>query len=255
MGFEQFIASDNFVSPEIKRGFISDSELTRKIISTYETEKQTGKPGFIFAISVQNHGSYSSSDYSPEQLISADFLPESTADEETQGNIKSYLTGVKYADAALGELIKYFESVKEPTIIVFFGDHFPQLQKQYRAFKEIGFISDDVDSLENNYKLHAMDFVAWNNFSRQKESDYSMSQYQLVPFLSQKFDLPRPVFFDYLNEQREVYAGNALTMYLDENGKVKDSLTPIQKEYMNTHKLFQYDILMGNEYSKDILYR
>ena len=254
MGFDKYTAADEFLDPQLERGFISDGELTKKIIETFEAEQKTEKPAFIFSISVQNHGSYSESDYAPEELISVDFKG-SSADEETQGNIRSYLTGVKSSDKALGDLLRYFEAIDEPTIIVFFGDHFPQFNKKYNAFEEIGFIKSDDSRLEIEYKTHSVDFAVWNNFDVYKKSDIRMSQYQLIPFLAKEFSLPRPVFFDYLNEQREIYAGNALSMYLNADGTITDKLTPFQGEYMEKHMIFQYDILVGGRFTKDILYK
>ncbi|RAS98346.1 hypothetical protein A6E25_22980 [Bacillus cereus] len=42
---------------------------------------------------------------------------------------------------------------------------------------------------------------------------------------------------------------------VDKNGEVINDLTKKQKEMLEQYKMLQYDLLVGNQYSKDILFK
>ena len=44
---------------------------------------------------------------------------------------EQYLSIMHASDEALRELITYFETVEEPTLIVFFGDHQPSVESAF----------------------------------------------------------------------------------------------------------------------------
>ena len=44
---------------------------------------------------------------------------------------EQYLNMIKMSDKALKELVHYFEKVDESTVIVFFGDHQPDLDETF----------------------------------------------------------------------------------------------------------------------------
>ena len=253
MGFEQFIASNNFVNPYRERKLISDYELTNRIIEEYEDMRDTsGKPAFIFAVSVQNHGSYRADQYEEEMQFN---MSGQNINDVTFGKIRSYITGINRSDDALWNLIHYFMYEDEPTIIAFFGDHFPQFGSKYQTFNEIGYTTSAMSEMEREYMMHITPFVVWNNFSQYKKTDVNISAYQVLPFLTEEFGMIRPAFFDYLNEQRRAYAGNALEIYLDGSGNLVSELSEEAKRYMQLHRLFQYDLLGGKGYAESILMR
>ncbi|MDF2568191.1 MAG: sulfatase, partial [Oscillospiraceae bacterium] len=125
MQFDEFIAREDFVNPERQRGWISDMETMRKVISSYEKNKSTGKPFFNYTITMQNHGTYRKEGYDESHVLS---LEAPTLGEAERIKFTCYATGVRDADRALGFLIDYFKkNVKEPTIIAMFGDHLGEL--------------------------------------------------------------------------------------------------------------------------------
>ena len=58
---------------------------------------------------------------------------------QTLSQLQDFATGVHEADAALGALVDYFRNVDEPTIIVFWGDHFNPVGKGYELFEKTGY--------------------------------------------------------------------------------------------------------------------
>lgn len=71
---------------------------------------------------MQNHGSYKKvSGFTPDVTVDGLNINSSS----TYYELASYLSLIKRSDEALSELINYFNSIDEPTIILMFGDHQP----------------------------------------------------------------------------------------------------------------------------------
>ena len=95
--------------------------MTEKIIEEYKKHKaESNSPWFNLSVSMQNHGGYWESTLDKNKKVDVD---DSAFTETSRGSIEDLATGLHYADLALGELIDYFKTVDEPTVIVMFGDH------------------------------------------------------------------------------------------------------------------------------------
>jgi len=250
MGFDKFITMDDFENPDKPRGYISDMEMTNMIIKEYEASKGDA-PFFTFAVSMQNHASYSKGDYG-DGLIQLDGRDYSAFPEGVQGSIRSYATGIYLADEALGALIDYFENEDSETVIVFFGDHQPHVHDNVSDAK-LGLTSPE-NSNEVNLKLtYTTPYVIWNNFdaditlSEDESTDFSM--YQLLPYMTEKLGLARPGYFEYLSEMRKTLPGHITTLALAPDGSPHAQKTDEQKALADDHWLLQYDMMFGNLYS------
>lgn len=158
MGIDTFISWEAFENPEIRGHYISDMEFSRKTIELYEA---TNEPLFMFGVTMQNHGPYRENRYSSYDLdVKADLS------QDELGELKCYAQGVADADAALGELVTYFESKDEPVIIVFFGDHLPMLGTKFSIYDQCGYVRN-ANPLEWNegekLKMSSTPFVIWSN--------------------------------------------------------------------------------------------
>ena len=94
-----------------------------KLIELYEN-KEEGQPIFLFNVTMQNHGGYTKTYDNFTNSIS---VTSFTADSATE----QYLSLIHESDAALEDLVNYFSTVDEPTVICFFGDHLPSLKNGF----------------------------------------------------------------------------------------------------------------------------
>jgi len=250
-GFDEFVASDNFFNAQRERGFISDYELTQRIIEEYENRAADNKPFFNFSVSVQNHTSYKPDEYSIYEQLT---LSSDTATEDTLAKFTTLATGINHSDEALGILIDYFSNVDEPTVIIFFGDHIAKLGGGYNPYIEIGYYNPDDASAENLFKMFSTPFVAWNNFDDTRESNVRISAYQLLPYVFNKLDIVRPTYYNYLNEQAQYYKGFARNMYIDQNGNVTYNISEEAYEYFEKHALLEYDMFSGKKYANEYMW-
>ena len=75
---------------------------------------------------------------------------------------------IKMSDKALKELVHYFEKVDEPTVIVFFGDHQPDLEETF--YNRL--LHTDIQKLEGEdlEQLYKVPFLIWANYDIKEEN-------------------------------------------------------------------------------------
>lgn len=251
LGIDEFISLEDFVDPERKRdtewsgGLVTDAEMARRIIQEYE-ERDEDKPLFIHAVTMQNHTSYNKNNYPEEELVGILEAPEGIS-ESTLGALQDFATGVREADAMLGTLTDYFSQVDEPTILVFWGDHYNPIGSGYEVYTATGYASGaDSESPE----LHQMPLLIWSNYWDGKVDLGTVAAYQISPVLMELYGLEEPPMFRYLANQLSAYRSRTLGVTILPDGTANDAdLTEEQEQWFQNHWLLQYDLMFGEEYA------
>ena len=73
---------------------------------------------------MQNHNPYDDTSYKFKKKVEV-------TNFETSPQVSQYLSLIKMSDDAFKKLVNYFKKVKEPTIILLFGDHQPHLPDSF----------------------------------------------------------------------------------------------------------------------------
>lgn len=235
LGFDRFISSEFFNDPALKRGFITDIELTERIVDEIE---RTSGPDFIYAVSMQNHGPYEVSPDEPDDIDVSGELSESSLNI-----LKTYVNTLDDTDESLRLLLASLEQNEEPSIVVFFGDHLPMLGDDYSVYREAGYYKDDK-SFEEYMRMYSVPFLIWHN----------------IPGKPAKAELPvtsafhlGPIVLNLANKQ-----GNALTDFLQgmyDGGlpylprKDLHSQAEINEALLEEYQLLNYDRLFGEGFS------
>ena len=232
IGFERFISKDDFIEPSYYGQFIRDTELSDKILEVLD---ETEKPNFIFALSMQAHGPYSN-EKNPENAIKVegDLAPTSLSLLENYTNI------IADVDHSIRLLMDGLKKQKEPTMLVFFGDHLPMLGEHFDVYKE-SYYFDEQQTYEQYLKKYSVPIIVWDNYSDKRE-DLRMSSSFLGPFILASSKNKGNALTDFLYDLSTY--GNTLLYRIDflrESG--------ITEEQLNWYRLLQYDILLGEGYS------
>ncbi len=169
MGFNHFFSEEHYVDPEYLRIFISDKTNMETIISDYEENRKesTENPFYLFNVTVQNHGGY----IGKRGLVEAD-VQITTENLGTPEN-NQYVTLARKSDQAFKKLIKYFEKVDEPTIIVMFGDHQPPLSTSF--YSTLFGKSTNSLSTKQESDWYSTPYVIWANYDIPDETIDKMS--------------------------------------------------------------------------------
>lgn len=246
LGIDTFIAAEDFVNPEKKRGFISDAEMTSRIIEEYESRSDDG-PVFIHAVTMQNHTTYDESRYPEDELVDIVSYPEGLSDT-TISQLRDFATGVHEADAALGELVDYFSEVDEPTIIVFWGDHFNPVGKGYELYEKTGYIEKGDTT---SPKLRQTDLLIWSNYDDTEIDLGTISSYNISLVMMELYGLEKPLWFEYLLQQMDVLRGLTHGIAVNPDGSFSETLTQEQQESFDERWILQYDLMFGEPYLED----
>lgn len=155
MGFDSYTGYGNYGDFEKLRLFVSDENDFEHVETLYEN-RDTSKPFFLFNVTMQNHSSYDQVDTDWYQQIKLQNM------KGTYPETEQYLSLIKETDDAFANLISYFSTVDEPTIILMYGDHQPYIEDSFYEEvmgKKITELSD-----EEQQKRYITRFVLWANY-------------------------------------------------------------------------------------------
>ncbi len=260
LGVEQFVSLEDMPDAVVKGGYVSDETFTAYIISTYQSVK---KPAFMYNISVQNHWPYTKSNYYEEYDVSVSSRIK--LDTESMNALKNYTQGIHDADQNLKRLIEYFKTVEEPTVIVFFGDHYPSLTSELSLYKELGYIddtlgdgdfngleiTDDAQRMVKNRKLFELPYVVWSNFDANMEGTELSTNY-LGVYLLDQLGMELPPFYSFLMDYREKLPVNRYFLAVDSAGMLFSEPPAIYNHYEQIYQKVQNNILFGDQSELDL---
>ena len=203
LGFDTFTSLEYMENLEYNLcGWADDSVLTEEIL---EILASTDKPDFVYAISVQGHGDYPE-DY---EIKEGDITAEGELIEEYKLPFTYYINQAHEMDEFVGELTEALSKLSEPTVLVFYGDHFP------------AFDIEDEDLLDGN--IYTTRYVMWDNFGLAKQ-DEDIESFQLSSMVLDRLYME----------------GGAISKYH------KTFRNADEQEYLDGLKILEYDLLYGD---------
>lgn len=226
LGFDMYYNYENTFS-EVQEDFVSDDIFFDYIISGYEKSKKDKVPYFNFSVTYQNHCPYSSDVYDDKEY----YYDNVGYDTRGYNITNEYFTGIKKTNAALKELVEYFDEEDEPVIVVFFGDHNPALGEGDSIYRDLGvdLSFDTVNGFLNYYEtpfvIHAND-EARKMFNNDFVGDGGkISPIFLMNIIFNNMDLKGNEYLQYMEDLRQT-VDVINDIYYKENGtfvKVQDN--------------------------------
>ncbi len=204
LGFDDFISIEYMEDVEYNPiGWAKDSILTNEI-----SEALDSTPGrdFVFTVTVQGHGKY---DLGEDFADTDGITITEDEDEDEAGAIAYYLSQLRETDEFIGSLVSALSRRAEPTVLVLYGDHLPNLDIS----------PDDLQSGD----LYATEYVIWDNMNLPEE-DRDLSSFRLTAEVFKKLGLNGGILSKYHSTQAE------------------------KSYYDDGLKLLQYDMLYGKYY-------
>lgn len=215
MGFDGFISREfmNIQEYTPMETWPTDNILREQVQKALDDTP--GQSDFVYTITVQGHGVYSTEDIveNPEIMVSANGL-----DAETNNQWKYYVSQIHEVDKFIGNLIADLSERDEKTLVIFFGDHLPTM----------GLTNEDMASGD----IFKTKYVTWNNFGMQKQ-DEDITTYQLMA---------------HMLDQTGIHEGTILSYHQSVNANL---MTEADETYINNLELLQYDILYGEHFAYD----
>ncbi|MGN0466431.1 MAG: LTA synthase family protein [Lachnospiraceae bacterium] len=147
-------------------GWAKDEVLTGEIIDILKSSKEKD---FIYAISVEGHG-----DYTTAPIENPQITVSGCEDEKKQNQFTDYANKIYEMDKFIKQLIEAVKEYGEDTVIVFFGDHLPSLE-----------ISNKDLTYESKFWTN---YFIWDNIGLKRE-EKTMEAYQLSSYVLEKLNI------------------------------------------------------------------
>ncbi|MBE6636959.1 MAG: hypothetical protein E7618_04060 [Ruminococcaceae bacterium] len=235
LGFDQSYFLSNWGRKSYLRGYVSDDCVFDKIIDEYE-KRDTSKPFFAFAVTMQNHGSYS------KQY--ANFTPDVRVDGVSNYNLQAYLSLMKKTDEAFEDLIAYYETVEEPTVILMYGDHQPN-DNVIQPILNLNGINMNTASVEVQQTRYFTPYILWANYEAEGLGSMpeTTSLNYLCGLMLSAIDMPLTPFQIWQEELRKEYPLMNANSYVDKNGNYHEAADIFEKPLLNTYAQIQYNLV------------
>ena len=187
--------------------------------------KVKGDKNFSFIVTMQNHMPYNY------------VIPDDVHYLEGNDDGTSYLQCIARSDAALKELVEFLQNYDEDTIVLFFGDHQPNVNQN--SLYELNGSYDEVQA------NHVVPFFIWANFDIESEHDVETSPNYLESLLLKVAKMPRDSYTKYMSDLREEIPVITNNYYIGSDGKsylVDDTDSPYYEKMQEYWKLIYYNM-------------
>ncbi len=236
LGFREFVHDSTLgeQDPLEKNEFISDE------VAFDEVERQIAdhdQPLLVNLVTMQNHV--------PTADWYDDPVPvEAPGDPELVAGIAGYARGQEYSDKSLREFLDHLRASDEPTVVVFYGDHYP------------GVLTNEV--LEANPGLGHLEtpMFIWSSAGQAPRSLPVTSPASFLPYVFDLVGEPLPPYYELLAEVADQIGaiGSGRIVAPDGTELTEADLSPAQKTLLHDYRLVQYDFSVGERYAVDAMF-
>lgn len=232
IGFDEIYFEDDFAEVDYygNRPHATDESVYQNLISWYEGG-QTGKPMFLYCLTIQNHGGWDIN--RAEDAIIHARTDYGTYDKQ----IDEFLSCISLSDKAFVELTEYFREVERDVIICMVGDHAPFFVQE---------VTDDgLSQQERELYLRSTLFVIWANFDIEDQTREFISMNYMVPLVLEAAGIAKSPYYQYLAKMMDrvpVLTSYGVYFDVEENSYSVDEQTPYT-QLVDDYLMMEYNNL------------
>lgn len=245
LGFDEFIGKGELQNEKISGRYVADESVTKEIIHHLENEKD---PLFIHAVTMQNHYPYREDQYKTTSIEVSGIADHNATELEV------YAEGLRQTDVATKELIDFLDQHNEKTILVFWGDHLPILGTDREIYRVTNFANYN-ETQENTRELRETPFFIYANFDMDRKELGTVSPAFISPVLFEVAGLEMTPYIHFLQKVQKEIPGLMVNIKIGSDDQLIENLSEEQQELLDIYNLIQYDLLVGKQYTKDLLDR
>lgn len=231
LDFDKQMYEEDVVDPHYIRHYVSDHSDYEMITRSTEEEDTT----FFFNVTMQNHSGYAQGWNNLEKTID---LPGNlkNADHTAQ----QFFCLMRESDKALEELIQYYSSCDEPTMIVFFGDHQPPLTNAF--YEQLYGKKLSERSTEEVMQQYAVPFFIWANYDIEEQQDVVISPNYLGVLTAQVAGLPLTGYMNFLSQMYEDLPVITPVGFVTSDGEFlsEEELSEEDQEWLRQYEILNY---------------
>ena len=244
LGVDKYEEKD--VEEEYKGYYTSDEYLMDETIKAFN-EKEPGEKIFYMNCTIQSHQTYELDKYDEYDIS----IESSTLDESYNELILSYSQGVYDADVQLGRMYEYIQTLDEPTILIFFGDHLPYLYNTETNDDTLNHLSyfNTGDELLDTYRKYNTQCLILANFDLEGEENWDyMSSDMILTSVVNKMGLELSDYYEWLYSIKDVLPSSNYLVSQDTEGNLywTSELPENMQNILDERELAQYYIMYDN---------
>ena len=239
LGFETTTFLEDYPQKKKIRDYVSDQEMFEYIIDKFEHKK---KPLFLYGVTMQNHSGYIPDGESQKLQVPLKRYPGFPDAELYTGLIHE-------SDKALKYLLHYFEQVNEKVVVVFYGDHFPGLNKHFY----LSLYGKKFITLNDRQKLYKVPFFVWTNYDSKSVDVPLTSLNYLSNYVYKVAGIKFPAYNKFLSDmQGQIPAMNSWGFYSTIHHKFRNYnyADGKEKEMLQEYKFLQHNSIFDNKRNK-----
>lgn len=239
LGFETTTFLEDYPQKKKIRDYVSDQEMFEYIIDKFEHKK---KPLFLYGVTMQNHSGYIPDGESQKLQVPLKRYPGFPDAELYTGLIHE-------SDKALKYLLHYFEQVNEKVVVVFYGDHFPGLNKHFY----LSLYGKKFITLNDRQKLYKVPFFVWTNYESKSVDVPLTSLNYLSNYVYKVAGIKFPAYNKFLSDmQQQIPAMNSWGFYSTIHHKFRNYnyADGKEKEMLQEYKFLQHNSIFDNKRNK-----
>lgn len=232
LGFPRRTFIDDYPCERMIREYVSDEEMYAYILDTLKAQEDA--PLFLFGITMQNHGGYTYSGENFEKTISLEGYTREYPQAE------QYLSLIRQSDAALEGFLAELSEFEEDTVVLFFGDHLPNLENAF--YEEIH--GGAYRTLPEQMLQYTVPFVLWANYDIPEKTVECTSLNYLGTHLLEAAGLALPPYYQFLKDmEKAVPAVSAMGYYSPARGTylTLDEAEGEEAAWLEKYALLQYN--------------
>ena len=245
LGFERMTFDTDYPYQDLIREFVSDREMYGYVLDA--VKNKTEEPMFLFGITMQNHGDYI---YTGENYTQTVFL-EDYAMEHPMA--EQYLTLLHESDRAMENFFAELEALEEDTVVLFFGDHFPQVEGDF--FEEVH--GGPFETLSEQMLQYTVPFFLWANYDIPEQQVECTSLNYLGRYLLEAAGLELPPYYRFLKELEAVIpAVNGMGYYSVSSREYLpvDQAEGEEADWLNRYAILRYNGLFERKQQSSVFF-
>lgn len=168
-GFDNFISKEYMGVPGNYGQAYPDDLLNIQTIESLLANNET--PQFIYNITVETHGAYSSE---PTEIK---YVSQEGLSDLERNELEYYCKKIAGVDAYINKLIEVINNLNRPTVVVFFSDHLPSMSVINRQ-------DSSIDSVNRYYS----EAIVWDNIEeKHTKENIQLEAYQLSTYVFNRY--------------------------------------------------------------------
>lgn len=239
LGLRDSTFMGDYPQENLIRDFVSDQEMFEYVLE-HLNEDRGGQPLFLMGVTMQNHGGYL---YEGEDFTETVHLTELSQEYPAADQ---YLSLLNETDRAMEYLLRELQNYPEDTIVIFFGDHQPNL-----GMKIVEELHDgSLDTLDERMLQYVVPFFIWANYDIEEAVVPCTSPNYLPRYLLECAGLELPTYYRILKDIEEtIPAINAFGYYSLEKGRYAtfDEAEGKEAEMLEVYENIQYNNLFDDQ--------